>query len=260
MHKPMVHQLTDTHCHLQMEQFRSDLPEVVAAAREAGVERMLTLGTELTSSRQCVEIAHRFPEVYAAVGIHPTEVPGNWKEQVQQIKMLATNAKVVAIGEIGLDLYWKEIPLGEQLPVLEKMLELATELNRPVVIHNREAQREMQEFFRTHGIEHLRGVMHSFAGTVEDADFYLSRGMFISFTGVITFKNFKQQDVVRHIPLERLLLETDSPFLAPVPYRGKRNQPAYVRFVAEKHAEMRGISVEEICRITYRNARELLGW
>ena len=253
--------LTDTHCHLQLEQFQEDLPEVVEAARSAGVERILTLGIDAESSRHGVQIAGQFPEVFAAVGIHPTDVKEDWQMQSEQIREMAQNhPKVVAIGEIGLDLYWKDVPLPRQLPVLEAMLQLAEDLSLPVVIHNREAQEEMQEFFRAHGIRSLRGVMHSFAGSIADAEFYLERGMYISFTGVITFKNFKQQEVVRYIPLNRLLLETDAPFLAPVPFRGKRNQPAYVRYIAEKHAELRGISEEEVRQVTSANARELFGW
>lgn len=253
--------LTDTHAHLQFEHFAGDLPQVVQRAREVGVRRILTLGTDLPSSRESLQIADRYPEVFAAVGIHPTEVHKTSPGDVSAIKELAkSEEKVVAIGEIGLDLYWKEVPLTDQLPILEQMLEVARELGLPVVIHNRDAQPEMQRLFRQLGIRRLQGVMHSFAGTADDARFYLELGMHISFTGVITFKNFKQTEVVKSVPPDRLLLETDSPFLAPVPYRGKRNEPAFVQYVARKLAEIHQIPVEEICRITFENARNLFGW
>lgn len=253
--------LTDTHCHLHFENFREDLPQVIDRAREAGVRRILTLGTELSSSRESLAIAERYAEVFAAAGIHPTDVHRSAPEDGRRIEELAAgHSKIIAIGEIGLDLYWKDVPLSDQLPVFEEMLAMAERLNLPVVIHNRDAQPQMREFFRAHGIRQLRGQMHSFAGTVDDAEFYLERGMYISFTGVITFKNFRQTEVVRHIPLDRILLETDSPFLTPAPYRGKRNEPAYVRFVAGKLAELHGRSAEEIAEITFANARTLFGW
>ena len=253
--------LTDTHTHLHFDQYRHDLPEVIRRAEEDGLKKILTLGTNLKSSREAVRIAKEYEMVYAAVGIHPTDVYHSTPADFPEIKMLARNEeKVVAIGEIGLDLYWKEVPLQDQLPVLDKMLEIAHELNLPVVIHNRDAQPEMQQFFEKNQIQSLRGVMHSFAGSSEDAQFYLNRELYISFTGVITFKNFKSMDVVKSVPVERLLLETDSPFLAPVPRRGKRNEPAFVRHIADKLVEVHSIPVEKICSITYGNAEELFKW
>ncbi len=254
-------ELTDTHAHLHFDQYREDLAQVIDRARRAGLRRILTLGTERASSQEAIRIARQFDLVYAAIGIHPTDIFKGQPEDSEILEEMARReAKVVAIGEIGLDLYWKEVPLEAQLPVLEKMLAIARKLDLPVVIHNRDAQKEMRIFFEEKEIEQLRGVMHSFAGSVDDARFYLERGMYISFTGVITFKNFKQIEVVESVPPERLLLETDSPFLTPVPYRGKRNEPAYVRYIAEKLAEIHHRSVEEICALTARNARELFRW
>jgi TatD DNase family protein len=253
--------LTDTHTHLHFDQYRDDLPEVIRRAEEDGLKKILTLGTDLKSSREAVRIANQYEMVYAAVGIHPTDVHHSTPADFPEIKMLARNEeKVVAIGEIGLDLYWKEVPLQDQLPVLDKMLEIAAELNLPVVIHNRDAQPEMRQFFADRKIQSLQGVMHSFAGSSDDAQFYLNRELYISFTGVITFKNFKSMDVVKSVPVERLLLETDSPFLAPVPRRGKRNEPAFVRHIADKLAEVHSVPVEKICSITYGNAEELFKW
>jgi TatD DNase family protein len=253
--------LTDTHTHLHFDQYRSDIEAVVSRAREAGIRKILTLGTDLPSSISSLNIARRHDFVYAAAGIHPTDVLNSQPEDVKRIKELAAGEdKIIAIGEIGLDLYWKEVPLERQIPVFEKMIELAGELDLPVVIHNREAHPEMQQFFLDRGIENLRGVMHSFSGTAADARFYLDRGLSISFTGVITFKNFKEMEVVKSIPLDKILLETDSPFLTPMPYRGKRNEPAYVRFVAQKLSEVYEISLEELAEKTFQNANRLFGW
>ena len=253
--------LTDTHTHLHFDRYRDDLPAVIRRAEETGIKKILTLGTDLKSSREAVRIAGQYDMVYAAVGIHPTDVNQSVAADISEIKKLAQNEeKVVAIGEIGLDLYWKEVSLQDQLPVLDKMLEISDELNLPVVIHNRDAQPEMQRFFEERQIHSLRGVMHSFAGAATDAQFYLDRNLYISFTGVITLKNFKALDVVKSVPAERLLLETDSPFLAPEPRRGKRNEPAYVKYIAEKLAEIHQIPLDELCEITTRNGEDLFKW
>ena len=253
--------LTDTHTHLHFGQYQSDLEDVVSRAQEAGVRKILTLGTDLPSSMTSLNIALRHDFIYAAAGIHPTDIFNTRTEDVQRIRELAAaEEKIVSIGEIGLDLYWKEVPLERQIPVFEKMIELAAELDLPVVIHNREAHPEMRQFFLDRGFDRLRGVMHSFSGTAEDACFYLDRGLFVSFTGVITFKNFKDMEVVRSIPFDRILLETDSPFLTPVPHRGKRNEPAYVRFIAEKLSEVYETTPEDIAEKTFLNANRLFGW
>lgn len=253
--------LTDTHTHLHFEQYAADLSEVIDRAYSAGVEKILTLGTDLSSCRQTIQIARRFDKVYAAVGIHPTDIFRSQSDDLPLIKELASaENKVVAIGEIGLDLYWKEVPLQRQLPVFEKMLEIANDLQLPVVIHNRNAHPEMRSIFEQQGIDHLKGVMHSFSGSADDAQYYLSMGLHISFTGVITFKNYSELEVVKSIPVNRLLLETDSPFLTPVPKRGKRNEPAFVQYVAMKLAEIHGIDLQKMKEITGYNAQKLFGW
>jgi TatD DNase family protein len=254
-------QLTDTHSHLHFEHFREDLPAVIGRAQSANICRILTLGTDLDSSRQSLDIANRNDFIYAAAGIHPSDVYNCKPNHTEKIRQLAEREpKIVAIGEIGLDLYWKDVPLRDQLPVFRNMLEIAQQIGLPVVIHNRNAQREMKSFFKEMHINKLEGVMHSFSGSIEDADFYLDMGFYISFTGVITFKNFKNYDVVKSVPPEKLLLETDSPFLAPVPRRGKRNEPSFVKYVAEKVAELHGIPTSILADITFRNAHRLFKW
>lgn len=253
--------ITDTHTHLHFDQYAPDLQEVVQRARERGVVKILTLGTDYPSSLQSFEISQLYDLVYAAVGIHPTDVFKSTQDDIPRLKLLAQKEpRIVAIGEIGLDLYWKEVPLVKQIPVFEQMLDTAKELNLPAVIHNRDAHREMRDFFESRQIKKIAGVMHSFSGTLDDAKFYLDRGLHISFTGVITFKNFRSQELVKAIPLDRLLLETDSPFLTPVPNRGKRNEPAFVEFVARRLAEIYDKSFLEITQTTFRNAKSLFGW
>jgi len=253
--------LTDTHTHLHFDQYQSDIDAVIERARVENIQRILTLGTNLESSRASLEIAKKFDFVFAAAGIHPTDILGTQPEDSLKIKELAhKEQKILAIGEIGLDLYWKEVPLDKQLPVFGKMLEIAEELDYPVVIHNREAHVEMRKFFLERSISALKGVMHSFSGTVEDARFYLERGLHISFTGVVTFKNFRELDVVKTIPIDRLLLETDSPFLTPEPFRGNRNEPSNVKFIAQKLSEIYNLSLQEIGEITCQNANRLFSW
>jgi TatD DNase family protein len=253
--------LTDTHTHLHFEQYAADLGDVLRRAQDQGVVKILSLGTDYASSLQTLQISDQYDIVYAATGIHPTDVFKGTTKDIERVRELARGQnKIVAIGEIGFDLYWKEVPLEKQIPVFEKMLNIAVDLDLPVVIHVREAHREMREFFEKRQIQSLKGVMHSFSGTAEDARFYLERGLHISFTGVVTFKNFKGIEVVRSVPLDRILLETDSPFLTPVPNRGKRNEPAFVEFVAKRLAEIYELPLQEIAHTTFQNANRLFRW
>lgn len=248
----------DTHTHLHFEEFNSDREAVIARAREAGVGQIITLGTGLASSRATLEIACRHPAVFAAAGVHPSEAHLAAPGDADAIRQLARQEdKIVAIGEIGLDFYWDKTYHREQYETFRAMLRVARELAMPVVIHNRSAQREMQWFFQEEKITGLDGVMHCFAGEVIDARFYLEMGLHISFTADITFPNFSRREVVKFTPLDRLLLETDSPFIPPAHLRKERNEPANVVYVAEKLAEIHAVPREEIARITTENARRL---
>jgi TatD DNase family protein len=248
----------DTHTHLHFEQFDKDREEVIRRSEEAGVSRIITLGTGLSSSMEALSIARQYPQIFAAAGIHPSEAhtvaPG---DNAAIKKLLLEEEKIIAVGEIGLDFYWDKTYHAEQYDIFRTMLAIAREVNLPVVIHNRSAQREMQWFFQEEGITELNGVMHCFAGDVIDARFYLDMGLHISFTADITHKNFSRTDVIKFTPLDRLLLETDSPFIVPAKFSGKRNEPANVVYVAEKLAEIHSMPVEEIARITTENARQL---
>lgn len=254
----MMNYFIDTHTHLHFEQFENDREEVIRRAEAAGVSRIITLGTGLSSSIETLNIAREYPLIFAAAGIHPSEAhtatPG---DDAAIKKLLLEEEKIIAVGEIGLDFYWDKTYHAEQYDIFRTMLGIARDVNLPVVIHNRSAQREMQWFFQEEGITELNGVMHCFAGDLIDARFYLDMGLHISFTADITHKNFPRTDVVKFVPLDRLLLETDSPFIVPANFSGKRNEPANVLYVAEKLAEIRGIPVEEIARITTENACRL---
>jgi TatD DNase family protein len=251
--------LIDTHVHLDEEAFRPDRHEVVARAAAAGVVSMITIGISAATSRAAVDLAQSCPSVYAAVAIQPNYVsqaaPGDW----ELIQELATQPKVVAVGETGLDRYWDYAPFDLQVEFFDKHLELARRLDLPFIVHCREAASDVvAQLRRAAGGGQLRGVMHSFAGDAETARACVELGMFISFAGMVTFKkNDGLRAVAAQVPLDRLLVETDAPYLAPTPFRGKRNEPAYVRNTAETLASVRNLSLEEIARVTTENARRL---
>jgi TatD DNase family protein len=251
----------DTHCHLNEASFTPDLPAVIAEAESAGVRQMLVIGTTLASSRRAVEIATEFPAVFAVVGIQPNYVlaaePGDWDGIVE----LAAHPRVVGIGETGLDRYWDHAPFELQREYFLRHIDLAHRLGRPFVVHCREAEVDVLQVLQECRARYeLRGVMHSFCGSAEVAAAAMGYGLLISFAGMLTFKrNQPLRDVAATIPADALLLETDAPYLAPGPHRGKRNQPAYLVHTAECLATSRGVSLEELGQATTANARRLFG-
>lgn len=247
--------LFDTHAHYDADAFDADRLELLASMPGRGVELILNPGCDVPSSRAAVELAERFPFVYAAVGVHPEECGGWTGGELEALRELARRPKVRAIGEIGLDYYWEENPPRElQKEVLHAQLELAEELDLPVIIHDREAHGDCLEIVRAH--PKVTGVYHCYSGSLEDAKVLVKLGWMLSFTGSITFKNArKAPEVIAWLPMERIMVETDSPYLTPVPYRGKRNDSGYVRLVAEKIAEIKGLDPEEVARITLENGR-----
>ncbi len=248
----------DSHTHLHFDSFEADRDAVIQRARQAGVGAILTLGTDWASSRCTLEIAQRYDFIFAAAGIHPSEAQRARSEDLRRIQHLAQNhPKIVAIGEIGLDFYRNNGPPENQYRVFRDMLLIARELDLPVVIHSRAAIREIEWFLQEEGFTRLKGVMHCFEGDTLDARFFLDLGMYISFAGNITYKDFSRSQVVKSVPLERLLLETDSPFLPPEPYRGQRNEPAQVKAVARKIAEIHRVSLDAVAQMTTHNARTL---
>lgn len=251
-------QLTDTHCHLDDRQYEDDLQDVIE--RASGMGFILNPGCDIDSSRRAIEIAQSSPNIYAAVGMHPIDLGDYSSEEIiPQLRELAKNDKVVAIGEIGLDYHYPDNPSKEmQHQAFADQIKLAGELGLPFIVHDREAHGDTLRLIK----ENLNssGVVHAFSGSVEMAKELIDLGLYISIGGTLTFKNArKAPDVIREIPLERILLETDGPYLAPVPFRGKRNEPINTRIVAEKIAEIKGIPVEEVISQTAENARNLFG-
>jgi TatD DNase family protein len=247
----------DTHAHLEMEAFDSDREEVLKRAAEAGLTAIVTVGTTLTDCEKAVALARRYPPVYAAVGIHPHEVKGIDAETYDALRVLARQDKVVAIGEIGLDFFYNLSPQEVQLRRFAEQLDLAEELDMPVIIHDREAHAETLRILRLRK-GRLRGVLHCFSGDQTMARECLEVGFYLSVAGPVTYRKADQlREVARNVPLDRLLIETDAPYLAPQLHRGKRNEPAYVVETAGCLAEIRGLPVGELIRLTAANARRL---
>jgi len=237
--------LVDTHAHLDLVQ--EDLAEVVRRARDAGVTRIVTVGIDIPSSRKALEAAHRFPEVSAAVGIHPHSAHDLDREALEELRAMASDPSVVAIGETGLDFYRNLSPRGSQEKAFLAQLELALELSLPVVVHDREAHGEVLAVLERYAPFENGLIMHCFSGDAAMARAVIDMGGHVSVAGPVTFPNaHRLREVVRGIPLDRLVLETDSPFLSPHPYRGRKNFPERVRIIAEKVAEIRGISLEDL--------------
>ena len=271
--------LIDTHCHLDFPEFADDLDAVIKRAVAAGVDRMITIGTSLDSSRAGIELANRYPNVYATVGLHPTSIGENTPEFIEELKQLAEHPKVVAIGECGLDFYRLpdddkpdivETAFGSitqsgietelridslkaaQAAAFEQQLELAAQLEKPVVIHQRDSWNETLEILKQYSV---KAVLHCFTGGVAELSEVLAMGHHVSFTGIATFKNAADvRAAARVAPADRVMVETDAPYLAPVPHRGKRCEPAYVGLTAEAIAKERGVSFESFAQTTTANA------
>ncbi len=270
--------LTDTHCHLYFNKFDDDRDEVIAHASQEGVTRILVPGITRETSLASVKLAESHPTVFAAVGVHPTDALTWTKTMRDELHEIAKSPHVKAIGEIGLDYYWDRAPHDLQKDILQEQLSLAEELNLPVVIHLREKDDAphgacaddllglLEKWAvslkaRTHSLSTHPGVLHSFSGTIETARKAVQLGFMIGVTGPVTFKNAVQRrEVIASVPPEHLLIESDAPFLAPHPHRGRRNEPAYVKLVAEKVAELHNQTPREFAEITTANAARLFNW
>ncbi len=251
--------LFDTHAHYVSNAFNADREAVVAGLPERGVTRVVCPGDDLAASERAVELAARHPHVYAAVGVHPEEC-GGWDEgQLEAVRALAGRPKVVAIGEIGLDYHWPDNPPRElQKLAFRQQLALARELGLPAIVHDREAHGDSLEIVRAE--PGARGVFHCYSGAVEDARTLVRLGWYLSFTGTITYKNARKAlEVIQAVPLERIMIETDAPYLTPEPYRGRRNDSGYVHLVAERIAQVKGLTAEEVAEATYQNALAFFG-
>ncbi|NLW56091.1 MAG: TatD family hydrolase [Firmicutes bacterium] len=251
--------LFDTHCHLNDNAYLPDLPEVVKRAEAAGVERMLVVGYDLASSRMAVELADEYPQLYAAVGIHPHNAVAFTAEDLTALEQMLTHKKVVALGEIGLDYHYDHSPRKTQQAVFRQLLALADKLGKPVVIHAREAHADLLAILKA-GAATYQGVMHCYSGSRELTREYAKLNFYFSVAGPVTFANARRlPEVIKEIPAERLLIETDAPYLTPHPYRGRRNEPAYVALVAKRLAEILGSTPEEVAEQTWQNAHACFG-
>jgi len=250
----------DTHAHLFFDNYQDDIDEVLKRAKEAGVSYIIIPGTDIKTSEEAIKLAEKYDFIFAAVGVHPHDTKDWDSAWIKKIKELAAHKKVVAIGEIGLDYYYDFSPKDQQIKAFTEQLDLAVELSLPVIIHNRDSNEDMMEIIRSYREKDLRAQFHCFAGTLENAKELITYNHLISFPGNITFKSRTElREILQHIDVEDLLLETDSPFMTPVPFRGKRNEPAHVKLVAEKIAEVQHITVEDVARTTSFNTFKLFG-
>lgn len=262
--------LVDTHCHLDFDAFDLDREQVIESARQSGVRLIINPSVDIDSSKRILELTGIYPELYAAVGVHPND-SDQWSESsILELGELAQHEKVVAIGEIGLDYYWKKAPVELQKKIFFEQLDLAKMLELPVIIHNREASDDIlailgewqEDLARLSSPLAARpGVLHSFSGEAHHAEKAIEHNFLIGITGPVTFKNARSlQHLVAELPLDHLLVETDSPFLTPHPFRGQRNEPGRVLIVAEKIAELHGCTFENVVKSTTANARRLFFW
>ena len=254
--------LIDSHCHLGMLDLAADDGQIsrpIERAQAVGVKHLLTIGVDMPSSAQAVELACEFPCVSASVGVHPSDsIEAEFSEA--ELQAMAQHEQVVAIGETGLDYFYNKDGHDPMQASFRAHVRVARAVNKPLVIHTRAAQEDTMAILREEQAADVGGVMHCFTESISMADQAMELGFYISFSGIVTFKNAKNvQAVAEHVPLERMLVETDSPYLAPVPHRGKKNEPAYVRYVAEYLAELKGVSYEELIAVTGKNCCDLFG-
>lgn len=252
--------LIDTHAHLNAAAFDEDRHDVIRRAVEQEISRIVNVGFNRETIPSSLALAEQYDFIYSTVGWHPTDAKDMTQEDLEWIESLCSHKKVVAIGEIGLDYYWDTSPKEVQDRVFREQIRLARKVGLPIVIHNRDAHHDVVKTLREEKAHEVGGVMHCYSGSWETARMCLDMNFYISFGGPVTFKNAKQpKEVLAQVPLDRLLIETDAPYLAPHPYRGKRNETSYVRLVAETAAEIKGLSLEELAEATTRNAIKLFG-
>jgi TatD DNase family protein len=251
--------LVDSHAHVDDERFDADRDAVLERATVAGIELIINIGADMASSARSIALAEKYSQIYAAVGMHPHDAKDMQEQDYNQLLRWASHPKVVAIGEIGLDYHYDLSPRPVQKEVFLRQLDIARQTGKPFIIHEREAHADTFEIVRT-AAKGLEGVFHCFSGSVETAREYLKLGFYISVAGPVTFpKSAKTKEVARYVPLDRLLVETDSPYLTPQAFRGRRNEPAHVRLVAEEIAALRNLSLAELALATTQNARRLFG-
>lgn len=250
----------DTHTHVNIDEFDEDRHEVIARARETGVQEMVVVGFDRATIDGAMALAQTYDFIYAAVGWHPVDAIDATEEDFARIEQLVSHPKVVALGEMGLDYHWDKSPQDVQKDVFKRQIAIAKRVQMPIIIHNREATDDVIALLQSENADEVGGIMHSFSAGYEEAQQCMQMNFYISFSGPVTFKNAKlPKEVAPQIPLDRLLVETDCPFLSPHPYRGKRNEPARVELIAEQIAQLRDMSLQDLAEATSDNARRLFG-
>lgn len=250
----------DTHVHLNADQYEEDLQEVIDRALEAKVERMVVIGFDRKTIERTMQLIEQYDFVYGVIGWHPVDAIDCTQQDLEWIEQLASHPKIVGIGETGLDYYWDKSPKDVQQELFRKQIQLAQKINLPIVIHNRDATGDVVQILREENAASVGGVMHCFSGSVETARECIAMNFMISLGGPVTFKNARlPKEVATEIALEHLMIETDAPYLAPHPHRGKRNEPAFVPLVAEEIARLKGLTIEEIAQATTTNAKNFFG-
>ena len=248
--------LFDSHAHLDDRKYDLDRDETIAALQESGISYFVNIGADMESSENSVELAEKYDFIYAAVGVHPYDAETVDENLIEKLKGMAENKKVVAIGESGLDYHYEDVDFEVQKNAFIKHIKLANELDLPVIVHNRDSHQDMMDILKEH--KPKNAILHCYSGSAEMAKELVKMGYYISFSGTITFKNAKKvQEAATVVPLDKLLVETDSPYLCPEPERGQRNDPSKVRYTVEKLAEIKGITYEEMAKITSDNAKRV---
>ena len=247
--------LTDSHCHLFYDQIFQDIDNVLIRSKRLGVSRFICVGTNINDSLLSLDIAEKFENVYCSAGIHPHDSQDVDKDYIQQIELIMNSKKMIAIGEIGLDYFRNISSKKNQIKVFNELLQLAEKINKPIIFHNRDADQDIIDILSSY--PNVIGVSHCFSSTLSTAKKLLDMGYYISFSGNLTFKNSNLSTVAKYLPLDRLLVETDSPYLSPEPYRGEPNEPGRTRYVAEKLAEIHNISFESVAEQTTKNINKL---
>lgn len=248
----------DSHAHLDDERFDEDREALINSLKENKIDLVFNIGADIKSSKASVNLANKYENIYAVVGVHPHDAKDVSEDYLNELRELSKEEKVVAIGEIGLDFYYDNSPREEQRKIFKEQLDLAKELNLPVVIHTRDANQETFDILKEWAKDgEVKAVLHCYSGSVELALEYIKLGFYISLGGPVTFKKSKvPKEVAKVVPIDKLLIETDCPYLTPEPYRGKRNEPKYVQYTAETIAELRGITIEELAEATSTNAKK----
>lgn len=252
--------LFDTHAHLNVEQFQADEKDVIRRAKKHGVSRIAVVGFNDPTIKKALELSKEYSGIYPIIGWHPTEA-GSYTDEVEaKLTELINTENIIALGEIGLDYHWMEDSKDVQIEAFRRQIRLAKKLNKPIVVHNRDSTEDVYRVLKEENVQAIGGIMHSFNLAPEWVGKFLDLGMHLSFSGVLTFRNAKKvQASAQIVPLDKILIETDAPYLSPEPHRGERNEPAHVRFVAQKLAKLRGLSLQELAEITTRNANTLFG-